>query len=397
MVLRLGISFTDGEFWAEQRNFVTMHLRKAGYAREPMDVQVGQELAELLSVIADNGATPVWPGSFLAISVVNVLWAVTAGTKIGRSDPRIVRLLDLIQQRSHAFDLSGGLLNQMSWIRHIAPEWSGFNLINRFNTELHAFLMETINRHKADYSEEKAADDLIYAYIKEMREQQSRNDNTNFTELQLIMTIVDLFIAGAHSTSNSLDLALMSLALYPKVQTRLHDELKANLTATPQYADRDRMPYTEAFLHEVNRFYHVLPVVGLRRAIRQTTLGGYTIPKDTTIMISNRRVHMNAEHWGDPEVFRPERFLDENMRIVNTEQLIPFSQGKRRCLGEQLARNCMFTFLVGILQRFAIELPDATTESGAQYALPDRELLPGILLSPKPYHIVFRERVNSGE
>jgi cytochrome P450 len=37
---------------------------------------------------------------------------------------------------------------------------------------------------------------------------------------------------------------------------------------------------------------------------------------------------MDKDVWGDPEIFRPERFLDENMNIINSEKILAFGAGK---------------------------------------------------------------------
>lgn len=93
---------------------------------------------------------------------------------------------------------------------------------------------------------------------------------------------------------------------------------------------------------------------------------------------------MDTDFWKDPEVFRPERFLDEDRKIKNTERLLNFGAGRRKCLGDQLAKACIFTFFVGILQKFKLEAfgPEA----------PSLDLLPGITLSPKPYKVIFQKR-----
>ena len=382
---RLGITCTDGPLWAEQRNFATRHLREAGYGRKPMEVQIQNELNELLDIIGEYKSEPIWPGLLLPPSVLNVLWTFTAGKRIARNDERLTRLLTLMQQRSKAFDMSGGLLNQMSWLRFVAPEKTGFNLINKFNREIHAFFMETISEHKLDYDDDKANDDLIYAYIKEMK--LNENKPSTFTELQLTMVILDMFIAGSQTTSITLDLALMTMATYPKIQKQIHTELDNALLdgEIPASSHRSLLAFTEATLMEIQRFYHIVPITGPRRTFCETTLGGYTIPKNATILIGSRTVHMDKEHWGDPEVFRPERFLDENMQITNTEHLMPFGQGRRRCLGESLARSCLFTFFAGILNKFEVTLPEGAV-------VPDRVLQPGITLSPKPYKVIFKQR-----
>jgi len=52
-------------------------------------------------------------------------------------------------------------------------------------------------------------------------------------------------------------------------------------------------------------------------------------------MVNLWSVHMNQDHWGDPEAFRPERFLDDQGKLLKNEHLIPFGIGKRSCLGKQ--------------------------------------------------------------
>lgn len=351
-----------------------------------MEVQIQNELNEILDIFGQQKDKAFWPGNHLSFSVINVLWRFAAGQKIARNDERLQRLLTLMRQRSKAFDMSGGTLNQMPWLRHIAPEKSGFNLINRFNAELNQFLMETINDHKNDYDNDKATDDLIYAYIKEMKEHEHK-PNSTYTDAQLTFSILDIFIAGSETTSITLDLALMTMAMYPDIQRRVQDELD-NIFAHDQLPisnDRTKCPYTDAVIMEVQRFYHILPITGPRRNFEATQLGGYDLPKNTTILIGLRSVLMDEKYWGDPNVFRPERFLDEDMNVVNTDHLMPFGQGKRRCLGEALARACLFTYFAGILQHFAIAIPNGEK-------IPDINLQPGIILSPKPYNVVFSRR-----
>lgn len=381
---RLGITCTEGEIWSEHRNFATRHLRLAGYGRKPMDQQIRDELIELIDVVGETCGKPVWPASMLPPNVLNVLWVFAAGARIPRDDARLTRLISLLQKRSKAFDLSGGLLNQLPWLRFIAPEKTGFNLINRFNRELHEFLMIAINEHKADYTDDKEHDDLIYAFIKEQR-QVPEGEPTTFTDYQLTMTILDLFIAGAQAVSITVDLAMMTMVTYPKIQARVADELRVLEGELPIYTDRKRLPYTEAVLLEVQRYFHIMPLTGPRRALWETELGGYRIPKDTTVLIGLGSVHMDAEYWGDPEVFRPERFLNEENKICNTERLMPFGQGKRRCLGEGLARSSLFVFFAGLVQKYQLHLPEGEP-------LPDRNLLPAITLAPKPYKVIFEKR-----
>lgn len=199
-------------------------------------------------------------------------------------------------------------------------------------------------------------------------------------DLQLTMIILDIFIAGGNTTSTVIDLAFMMLLVRPDVKARLFEEISQFSSPTSKH--RPELHYTEAYLFEIQRYFSTAPITGPRRVLKTTTLGDYVIPKETTILIGIASVHSDKEYWGDPEVFRPERFL-KNAEL--TERLMPFGQGKRRCLGEALARTCIFTFFVGVLRQFDVQQPENAP-------LPDVNLLQGITLSAKPYQVLFKRR-----
>lgn len=204
--------------------------------------------------------------------------------------------------------------------------------------------------------------------------------NKAFLDLQLTMIILDIFIAGGNTTSTVLDLAFMMLLIRPDIKDRIFEEI--SLFPNPTSKNRPDLHFTEAYLWEIQRFFNTVPITGPRRTLKTTTLGDYVIPKETTILIGLGSVHSDKEYWGDPEVFRPQRFLD-NPEL--TDRFMPFGQGHRRCLGEALARSCIFTFFVGVLRQFDVQQAENAT-------LPDVNLLPGITLSAKPYQVLFKRR-----
>lgn len=292
-----------------------------------MENHIAYEIDILIKYIESFNGTPQWPGSFLAPSVLNVLWTLTAGRRIERDDKRLIRLLDLINRRSKVFNISGGTLAQYPWLRYIVPEKTGYNLICQLNNELHNFFMEAIEEHRQTLNNDNAESDLIYAYLKEMQER--NEENSSFNEIQLTMTILDFFIAGSQTTSNTMDLALMMMSLRPDIQDKLQQEVDQVLKVNdkcPHLSERTCYPYVDAFIMEVQRFFNIVPITGPRRALWDTNLGGYNIPKNTTILIGLRSVHMDYNHWGDPECFRPERFIDEEGKTIKDEFFMPFGQ-----------------------------------------------------------------------
>lgn len=152
---------------------------------------------------------------------------------------------------------------------------------------------------------------------------------------------------------------------------------------------------------EVERYYHVVPIEGPRRALKSVTLNGYTIPKvyselfafllliffqDSTILISAYSVHHNSDYWKHPEIFNPERFLNEDGTVIKPQNFVPFGLGRRRCLGEVLAKQCLFFVFVEVMRNFNVKLSEKCKPLKGKFQ-------PGITLSSEDFQADFEFRV----
>ncbi|RZB41731.1 cytochrome P450 305a1, partial [Asbolus verrucosus] len=378
-----GITCTDGELWSIQRNFVVRHLRNLGFGKKSMETMIRDEISEIVSTLKSHGSD-IQINKILSPAVLNILWRLTTGTRLSQKNCQLGELLDLLNLRSKAFDMSGGTLGQHPWLRYVIPEWSGFNLIEKINNKLKNLFMESIRQHHKTWKEGRN-DDLIHCFLSEMK--QANGNPTSFTDDQLMMICLDLFVAGSQTTSGTLDFAFLMMIMHPEIQSKVQAQIDKHLGnhSILEYSDKYKIPYVEAVLLETQRYRHVVPVGGPRRVLRDTILDGYFIPENTTVLISFYSVHNDKKYWKDPEVFRPERFLDENGLLLSQEKLIPFGLGKRRCLGEALAKNCIFFFFVEIMRKYNVSLL-----SGCKS--PTGMPLPGITLSPENYRAKFTER-----
>lgn len=149
------------------------------------------------------------------------------------------------------------------------------------------------------------------------------------------------------------------------------------------------MPFTEALIAETLRFSSITPSGVQHKALRDITFRGYTIPKNTVITSNLYYIHHDPKVWGDPENFRPERFLSPDGKVFKKhEALMPFSTGRRQCIGESLARDSLFLFATNVFQRFWVKFDENGPQNGF-----DSKASFTFIITPKPYSVIFKDRL----
>jgi len=380
---RLGFFFTDGQFWIDQRRFSLRNLRDLGFGKRSLEVIILDEAEELIKRLEPND---IQTSGFFNLPAINILWSVLGGDRLSTNDGDFMTLLQKISRLFRTGNPSGDVLDVFPFLRFIMPGLAGYRERKSGTEYGHQFLRESVREHMRTF-DENAPRDYIDMYLKEMKKNDGIN-NASFTEDGLVMILLDLFSAGAESVANTLDYAMLYMVLNPHIQRKVHEELDAVVgrSRRPSGEDRPQLPYLEATLTEAMRINPIAALTPLHRVTKDTKLNGYDIPKDTTVIISLWSVLSDPGHWGDPEVFRPERFLDSNGKFVKDEWMINFGTGKRYCVGESLSKSVLFLFFATFLQEFSVSIPEGEPR-------PTTIPQPGFTTAPYPFRIKLKQRM----
>jgi cytochrome P450 family 2 subfamily J len=385
-----GVIFTDGQQWVEQRRFILKNLRDFGFGKKSMEGFVQQEIEELIETFKKDVGKPMTTQGKFNAAVLNALWAIVTGQRHSHDDPilgdLIKRLTSGIQQ-SRALGI--GLF--MPWLKKIAPKLVGMDpKRSRDNREkTMKFMTDSIKGHQSTF-QENSPRDFIDVYLAEI--QRTTDVGSSFHakegERNLSVVMLDLFVAGAETTSTTLTWTFLLMAMHPEIQEKLFAEIKriVGMSRLPSLSDRPLMPYTEAVIMEVMRYSAMVPLAVQHRTTEDVNFHGYFIPADTLVVPNLYCAMRDPKVWGDADNFRPERFLSPDEKtVIRHDALIPFSTGKRVCLGETLARDELFLFTTSLFQRFRVG-----GDPNGPPLKPDYYM--AAVLIPKPHNLVLADR-----
>ncbi|GAA6235740.1 cytochrome P450 2F2-like [Lates japonicus] len=346
-----GLAISNGERWRQLRRFTLTTLKDFGMGRKGMEEWIQEESKHLVARIDSTKAAPFDPTYFMSCTVSNVICCLVFGQRFSYDDEHFLHLLQIISEALKFGSSPWGQLYNifprlMEWLP--GPQHTLFARIE----ELREFISKKIQEH-GDTLDPSSPRDYIDCFLIRLS-QEKHIPTTEFHYDNLVSTVLNLYLAGTETTSSTIRFALSVLIKYPKVQENMQKEIDSVIgqERCPYMEDRKSLPFTDAVLHEIQRLMDIVPMNIPHYAVQDISFRGYTIPKDTIIIPLLHSVLKEEKQWATPWSFNPQHFLDQNGNFKKNPAFLPFSAGKRACVGESLARMEIFLFLVSLLRHF---------------------------------------------
>ncbi|XP_072042983.1 cytochrome P450 1A4-like [Amphiura filiformis] len=338
--------------------------------------------------IDEQHGKPIDPKQVVCLGIYNILGTLCFAQKYEFDDPKLTWFIRMSRETIDA--LGAGTLADFIPILRFVP-MQGVTELKRVMDEFLGFIYAELKRHRESFDSDNIRDifDSLLLAQKEAKDEGSDLVDSltkGSCQLKLIINKFQIslesrsncliaqsvffslsFKAGTDTTIITLHWTIAIMAEYPDIQKKVAMEIEEVIghKRLTSLEDRGRLPYTEATMMEVLRFSSIVPLADPHATTCDVTLDNFQIPKDTMVVINLFALHFDEEFWDQPKCFKPEHFLDDSgSERKHPHSFLPFSAGRRSCLGESLAKAELFLIFTWFLQNYEIsKVPGDKDES----------------------------------
>jgi cytochrome P450 len=190
------------------------------------------------------------------------------------------------------------------------------------------------------------------------------------TDEQIRDEVMTVFVAGHETTVNALSWTWYLLKKNAECEKKLLVESKPFAQINPSFTDVAHMKYGWCVMNEAMRVYPPVPVIG-RAVVNNEEVYGYQLKKGYSTIINIAGLHHHPAYWENPEQFKPERFLNFDLKGDNRFVFMPFGAGPRICIGNNFAM-------------LEMQIINAMLSSRVEMELISKEIEPEPLITLKP-------------
>lgn len=386
---------TVTEWWKMHRKIAQATVRAVStgnaHTKHAFQNHIVCEVKELLRLFLDKTHEEHYfqPMLYLVVSTANIMSAVCFGKRYSYDDAEFQQVVGRNDQFTRTVG-AGSMVDVMPWLQYFPnPIKTMFDNFKNLNLEYSIFIGEKVAEHRKTL-QSSTIRDMTDAFILAMDQIRDTAKGVPFGKDYVPPTIADVFGASQDTLSTALQWIILILVRFPDMQKRLQEEVDkvVDRERLPSFEDQPTLPYVMAFIYEVMRYTSFVPLTIPHSTIADTTIMGYSVPKDTVVFVNQWSINRDQSIWTQPDSFDPQRFLypDGSLNKDLAGSVLIFSLGKRRCIGEDLSKMQLFLFTSLLVHQCHISSDPANP--------PKIDYTYGLTLKPLPFSIAVKLRDN---
>ncbi|KAK7307047.1 hypothetical protein VNO77_39762 [Canavalia gladiata] len=353
-----------GEYWQNLRKISALHLfcpkrisHFEGFRRE-----VGLNMVkEMERLMCENGHVEV--KKVLHFGSLNNVMMTVFGKCYGFFEGEGVELEGLV---SEGYELLG----VFNWSDHFPLlGWLDLQGVRRrcrcLVAKVNAFVGGIIEEHRmkrvcGEHVKDESAGDFVDVLL-DLEEENKLSDS------DMIAVLWEMIFRGTDTVAILLEWILARMVLHPEIQSKAQKEIDEVCGGSRLVSDADipNLRYLQCIVKEALRVHPPGPLLSWARlAIHDVHLGDKHIPSGTTAMVNMWAITHSEKVWDEPDEFKPERFIANDVNIMGSDlRLAPFGSGRRACAGKALGLASVHLWLANLLQAFRwVPCGDATMD-----------------------------------
>lgn len=343
-----------GEYWRNLRRISATHLfspkRIAGF--EGFRVEVGLKMVEQIkALMVENGGVEAKKVLHFG-SLNNVMMTVFGKCYEFKEKGDGFELEKLV---SEGYELLG----IFNWSDHFPLlGWLDLQGVRRrcktLVSKVNAFVRKIIEEHRTKrvggtLADKETLGDFVDVLL-------DLENDEKLSDSDMIAVLWEMIFRGTDTVAILLEWILARMVLHPEIQLKAQAEIENIVGSSRVVSDSDipNLPYLQAIVKECLRVHPPGPLLSWARlAIHDVHVGGHFVPAGTTAMVNMWAITHDEKVWSEPEMFKPERFIDEDVSVMGSNlKLAPFGSGRRVCPGKAMGLATVHLWLAILLQSF---------------------------------------------
>jgi len=194
-----------------------------------------------------------------------------------------------------------------------------------------------------------------------------QSEHYKLSQDEIIVNAALIIVAGSETTASSLASLANNLLRYSETYIKLKNEIRSTFKTEKEITlERcmNELPYLTACIEENLRVFPPTPI-GLLRSVNDggDIIDGHAVPGGTSVSVSAWCASHNPENFKDPDVFVPERYMDDPTYASDKKLASrPFSMGPRGCIGKDMSYMEMRLVLTRMIWSFDLANADFAKE-----------------------------------